>query len=263
MTLLRSLLPLSVFILSCGVHAAPKKPAKKTEPPPPASLREQALGEAVAVGVPTARATDAGVSGSGLLTLKDPGLAPADLTWKWLIGIRLQNMAPSGSATLANGQTFDLDRVGSTTYPIVELGLLRELGATENFSFRAGVRVEAGYATQATEVVYPSLIRADNTRLATGLASAQLTGGVRWHRLPKLELEAGLGQGIISTSQTATDDTVRFSRQSSFRTLSAGLLWWVKDDWALEAQQAQRSLSSSENIKIQTDNFSVGTRVTW
>lgn len=259
----RLVLPLLACLFSQHLLAAGKKTTTDTPPAPAVSLRDQAINEAFTQGVQTHRATDAGVEGSGVLSLKDPGLEPGNPNWKWLIGLRLQSYAPSGTATMANGQEFDLGTVGSTTYPIAELGLLRELGSRGDFSFRAGLRADIGYTSQTTDVYFPTQVKAENTRLSTGLAALNLTLGTRWARLPSLELEAGLGQGLLSTSQSSPDSMVAFSKQTGFRSYSLGALWWLKPEWALEIQQAQRTLTTSENIKLQAGNFSVGTRVMW
>lgn len=257
------ILLLSALLASSPVFA---KPFTKASPPPPQeqNLLQEARREASFEGVKTSKASDAQLGDSGLLYLKDPGLTSVASKWSWLLGVRLQKFAPQGQANMGNGQSFSLDTTASSYLPLLDLGLQREITSTQDLTWKLGLRAEGGYTSQKTEVVFPTGARPDSTRLATTILGGLLTGSAQLNAHPEWEFEAGVGTGVVSYTQSSSNDSANFAEQGNYRALLAGVLYYPRPNWAITLEGENRSLASGGNgIKLQSDNISIGTRILW
>lgn len=257
------ILLLSALLASSPVFA---KSTPKTAAPAPQeqNLLNEARRETSIEGVKTSKASDAQLTDSGLLYLKDPGLTAIASKWSWLLGIRAQKFAPQGQPTMGNGQAFSLDTVGSGYLPIVDFGLQRELLSTQDVTWKLGLRAEGGYNSQQTSVVFPTGVRPDSSRLTTSFVGGLITGSAQLKAHPQWEFEGGLGAGVVNYTQSSSNDSANFAVQGSYRTLLVGLVYNLSKNWALSLEEENRSLSSSSSdIKLQADNLSLGTRILW
>ncbi|MBX3034474.1 MAG: hypothetical protein KF865_11170 [Bdellovibrionaceae bacterium] len=260
---MKALLSLTlVSLLSAPALAKPA--AKKSAPPAVVNLLEKAHQEIDTEGVKSQNATDARVNDSGVLRLEDPGLRPDDSPWKWLLGLRVQNLQAQGESKMANGQSFRLDGTSSMMTPFLEVGVRRKVHETQAAKWNATLRLEGGYSTQKTDVFFVTGAKAANSRLTTTLAGVTLLGGYTWQRLPSWEFNLGYGEGLVSYAQSATNDAANFTDEGRYQAWTVGATYWLNQDWGVGAEQTQRSLVNRDSrIQLQSGNFSISTRVMW
>lgn len=239
-------------------EAPPVLPAESESP-----LRHEALKEiANNTAKPADRASDAQVS--GVLTLEDPGLHPLQSPWRWHLGVRLQKFQPQGHATLPDGSDYRLDRVNSSPCPFLETGVRRGVFENDNVRLALGVRLEAGYTTQRTDVTFPNTgKKVDQVRLSSSLADAGVLLALSARRLPSLEAELGWSEGLVNYTQSSPVDMTNFSKQGRFAGWNTGLWWHSSENVSFGADLAQRSLKTGVDLDLQESNFSVGTRMMW
>lgn len=249
---MRSLL-LLLCLSSFSVHAAESL----------SDLHVRALQETTSTGIQTSYASDAQVENESLLRLEDPGLTPNDSKWKWEMGVKFQNLTPQGKSQMQSGQVYDLSGAGSTLFPIVDLGIRHPVYENETAIWTLGGRFDFGYTSQRNEVVFPTGIKAENSRLSTGLASVNLLTSARFQKLPRVEFEAGIAQGAVSYTQSSSDDSAHFSKQTGYAGWSFATHYWIQPDWSAGVEYARRDLSTKVETDLQNDNYSVGTRVMW
>jgi len=153
-----------------------------------------------------------------------------------------------------------MDTMDSHLYPIIGLGVRRQLPANETADFNANLRFEAGYGAQDTDVRFLSGVRAQNSRLSTGLLDAGLSLSARFTRLRSVEVEAGWVEGILSYSHSSADSAANFTKQGRFRGPRVGVFYWPGQNWSFGLENETRS---SSTIDVQSNNLSLGTRMTW
>lgn len=252
---------LAVTVLSLAIPAFAAPASKKADHETaltPAELHDTAVSESAASGTRKAAASDVQITG-GILKLEDPGLADRSSPWRWSAGVRLQTLTPHGREVMSNGQALNLEDVGSTVLPVVSLGVQRQLVKNEKASWSAGLAGEAGYATQSTNVTYPSGVRPTDTRLSTGTVAVIANVSARFEKLSSFEWQAGWTEGLITSSHSAPDNAVNFSRQGRFRGPRAGVSYWPTALVAIDL--TGESLTS--DLDTESGKVSLGARVAW
>lgn len=248
-----------IFSLSLLLVVSAFAAEKKSEPQA-MNLRLMAREEASSAGTAKDAATDAQITDGGILRLVDPGLRESFSPWTWQAGVRVQRMAPRGNATMSNGQDLDLNGLDSALYPIVGLGVSRLLSSEGMAAWNAGLKGEVGYGSQDTDVTYISGVSPTDTRLSTGMAAVTLSASARFHRLAAVQWEAGWVEGLLTYSHAASDSAVNFTRQGRFRGPRLGVFYWPTTAWSVGLENETRS---SNDLELQTNNLSLGTRMTW
>lgn len=247
----------AVLLTSCLGFAESMTFSKATS----AELQARAGQEAATPGIPKTNASDARMD--GVLTLKDPGLDRRESPWRWSTEFRLQSFAPQGRAQMNNGQNFDLGSVGSTPYPIIEFGLDRQFAATPAATWFAGVHAEGGYATQRTQVVFPSGATSPDSHLNTTLLGLVGTVSARPSSLPKWQLDLGVSDGQFGYTNSSPNSSASLSQSVHFIGARTGVHYWPSEAWALGLQNDRLFVTGKSSADLPNDNLSISTRASW
>lgn len=231
-------------------------------------LTQKAREESAAPGVQQQKASEAQIgSDSGIFVLKDPGLTPVISPWIFLIDLRAQRLAPAGTAEMGNGQTFDLGGASARTYPIIDVGVKRVVYASDRQIWYAALRGEAGYSSQSTTVYFPAGAQAPDTKLATSLLGGTLFASARFIQLPSIlkdfEWEAGYSRGIVTFTQSSTNDAANFSTATHYHGFLLGAYYWPLRSLGIGLEYARRDMDDHNGVQIPSDNASLGMRVEW
>ncbi len=230
--------------------------AETTEP---VTLVSKALEESQTKRVQQVSATDAQISPSGeiiegLLTLEDPGPGAVKRSYKWILGAKVQNFKMSG--TMANDYVVtDLDGYQPFSLPSLEFGVRYESSLTWHW----GLMAHAGYSSQKATADFSS---DSDAYLSTFLTDLALTGGYQINSI--FGLEASLGVGMVTYTQTGSKALEQFSSEAPFRFLSAGTSAWLPFDWQAFVTFTNRShLRNDSRVSLPSESVELGTRYVW
>lgn len=261
-TSLTATLFVSFLISSAGWAASSATSSSSTT----LSLRDQAIAENQTEGMTQKSATDAQVP-SGMLTLKDPRPEVITRTWKLFAGLKAQNFQPRGSVSTDEVGTFDLGANDSTFMPGLVLGVMSPEMKSEYTGavwFRYGLRGDAAFSSQKTNVTFPSGYTVNDNRLNTTLFAVGPAFSLQASRLSWLAFTFAPQYGTLNYTQTSSNEYARFSKQTAYMALNYGLDFQIGNKWSVFTEYSQRSLRDShQEIAIQKDNFELGTKVSW
>jgi hypothetical protein len=237
------------------------------------NLRNQALVESQIEGQQKQSATTAQVS-SGMLVLKDPRPEIITRSWKLFAGLKGQTYSPSGAYTSDLGTNFSLNRAGQAFMP----GLL--VGAqTKNFDlpnyikidprvkWNLGLRADASIASQSTATTFKSGYSISDCRLNTIIFSVGPSFSITLLQtdkkyLPTMTVTPQIGS--LDYTQTSSNEFARFNRQFNFESINLEASLNATPSVQIFASYTQRnSLSASNQVTVQKDNFEMGSKVTW
>jgi hypothetical protein len=224
-----------------------------------ATLVSKALEEAQTKRVQQDSATDAQISPSGeivegVLTLDDPHPGAVKRSYKWILGAKVQNFKMSG--TMANDYVVaDLNGYSAFSLPSLEFGVRFERSSTWHW----GMIAHAGYASQKAASDFYSK---SDSYLNTLLTDLALTGSYQINSV--FGLEASLGVGMVTYTQTGSKVLEQFSAEAPFRFASAGTSAWLPFDWQAFVTLTSRNLLREDStVALPKESVELGTRYVW
>lgn len=227
------------------------------------SLREQALHEAaVSAKEEKSAASDAQISGT-MLKLEDP-LPPGEVrAWKYFAALTVQEFQAQGYVQTDLGQQFNLNANDQTLLPGLEFGVLTPTWAMGQANLTLGAKLKGAYTSQHTTAVMKSGFVIDDARLNTSLLSAGPTMSLGHEAVSWLSLNLGAQFGDLSYTQTSGNHFAQFTRHASFTSYVYGMGFQLSPRWSLSAEWNSRTLNGSQTVALQSNNFELGTQITW
>lgn len=261
-----SILFSSLATIAATTSANTKKP---NTPATPATfnLKQQAHWESRAENNKRqALASDAQVS-SGILSLEDPYKTPPPRSWKWLVGVKVQQYQPEGKVNLQHTQGINLNRLDSVNLPSLEFGFNKPWKLeSKELKIKTGMLAHFGYASQDSQVMFVSGYKVNDARVNTFLSDLTLTANMGSNTVwTWLEGTAGVGVGTLSYTQGSDNAYARFNEQTRFMNWLVGANFNVNEPWQIFLNYNQRNLLANEepSFSIQRDNWELGTRMQW
>lgn len=231
---------------------------------PSQSLRAQAILENNVPEVNKKNTTNDGRV-EGMLSLKDPRL---EVSARWIlysVQLSAQQFQPSGTVRSDLGYTFDLQQSSVTVMPGLTFGFIIPAFSNNKAKLRVGLAGKINYSNQSTNVVFPSGYAESEVRLSSLILAANPYLNLTSQSLDWLSMNWGLEYGDISYTQSSSNDLASFTKRGGYKGWNTGLNFQLSEKWALTSNYAQRKMTDSDNnsIQIQSNNYEVGTQVTW
>jgi hypothetical protein len=249
--------------MGLALHASAQ--AATTSMTAPIDLRERAVQEIQQQGRHANRSTDAQVAdGTGMLSLEDPMPKARGRSWDYFIRFALQVYSPGGIAgnDLSNSR-FSLDSTPPALMPALTVGFRNGLIKRDSWSLAWGLGGRIAYTSEKGHACFSTGFCEKETQLNTLMTSGIPELVLKFARLNKWSLNAGPELGTLNYSQTSGNKFAAFSAQSPYLGYTAGAEYAFAKSWSALFSYTHRELTKSTDLKIQADNYELGTRLTW
>ncbi len=241
----------------------PKKRPNKATATPKAPLIDKALQEINKIKNKQNSINNKNPEPSGIFTVQAPQTKITDRTWKYVMGLKVQSLKPSGKVPSSLVGDFNLNEYHHQVFPSLEMGLgkkYEDLAPWSDWSLLAQFGFSAAQTPTSLKTSYR---KSDNTRfnvLKTNI-------GLETQRPISTETaafyKAGLSLGKFFFSQTSLNDLAQFSENLSFFAVTLGLNYSLLDNFYLSGDYIFRSPLQQSTLQLQNHNFELGLRVLW
>ncbi len=250
----------SVLGLALSLTAYAAEPVAPNE-----DLRSRALQEIQQPGKYQKRSTDAQVADStGMLSLKDPMPEVRGRSWDYFVRMSLQTFQPRGNAgNDLTSSRFDLGDTALTLMPALTLGFHAGLVQQNSWSLGWGLGGRIAYASEKGDSCFDTGFCEPEARLNSLMLSALPELTLRFTRFNKWALNAGAELGSINYTQTSGNKLAAFSEQAPFAGWNTGIEYSFNTRWSALFAYSNRMLTKRSQIGLQSDNYELGTRLSW
>jgi opacity protein-like surface antigen len=229
-------------------------------------LKSRALSEIQQPGKIKNAPSDVQLSGTGMLSLKDPRPEIVGRKWDYFLGLSAQRFEPQGAASNdLTASSFELGNAGQTVMPALALGFRAPLySQDQSWQLNWGLGAKVGYASQSTTATFTTGYKHSDVRLTSTLISANPQLSFTALRAKWLTAIAGYEWGNLTYTQSSSDELANFSVHSAYTGWNLGLDFNLTSNWAITTMYTQRRLTSKQDLlALQQDNYELGTRILW
>lgn len=198
---------------------------------------------------------------TGILRLEDPRSKIKPRKWDYFVGVTAESFRPHGTLTNDFSSTgFELDSAGRSVLPSLQLGFQAPLADTA----RWGVFAKGSYLSQKESVTFSTGYKENDVRLNTTIVSLNPFLSINPFGLDHWSLDLGLEWGVLDYSQSSSDELANVNSHSVYWGWTMGAEFKLIDGLRLIAAYSNRGLiGHHDNIALQKDALSLGTRLLW
>jgi len=200
----------------------------------------------------------------GVFSVKEPQIKITDRSWKYIMGIKIQNFQPTGKVHSSIVGDFDLNNYKNQILPTLEFGMSKKYDEFAPWT-DWNAYAQFGYNISKVPLTFQSGYKApDNTRLNSMRANV----GIESQRSLGLDnqpafFKTGISLGKFFYSQTSMNDLAQFSENFLFGGLNLGITYSVLNNLNLSIDYIFRKSLQNSSLELQTHNLELGLRVIW
>ena len=201
---------------------------------------------------------------SSMLRLEDPVPQVASRGWDYVLGLSLQTFKPSGMASNdLTASTFDMSRAHASPMPAASFGFRKNGITMDSWSMAWGLAGNFAYTTAKGSARFTTGYVAPDSTLSSALVSVDPSLNLRLARWSRLRLNVGGEVGSVNYTQSSSNKRAAFAEHASYYGEALALEYNFVANVSILAKYVHRKLAATSALGLQSDNYALGTEVTW